>query len=47
MVEENKLTENDAKAFENAFGVRLAMSASLIEVTGQRADPNPTDSGLC
>ena len=43
MAEKNKLTENDAKAVEDAFGAKLAMFASSIEEKESRADPNPTD----
>jgi len=41
--EKNKLTENDAKAIEDEFGLRLAVFASSIDENGSRADPNPTD----
>ncbi len=43
MVEKNKLTENDAKAVEDAFGVKLATFSSSFEEKESRADPNPTD----
>ena len=41
MAEKNKLTENDAKAVEDAFGVRLAMFSSSTEEKETRANPNP------
>ena len=43
MAEKNKLTENDAKAVENAFGVRLAMFSSSTEEKETGAERNPTD----
>ena len=41
MAEKNKLTENDAKAVEDAFGAKLAMVSSSTEEMETRANPNP------
>ena len=41
MAEKNKLTENDAKAVEDAFGAKLAMVSSSTEEKETRANPNP------